>query len=156
MGTVSRVFGNVHYDFKYETIKPIAKALIGFDDLDDPEVDNPVADNQIISVLHLMVKEKNAEINELKDREERIEAKHDKEIERVQVDAQRKIDSLNRDKRNLWATVAILAVIILAIVVADLIVPSRGWILRNTSAFIGPESSAMIRTVAALIRSLFS
>lgn len=48
MGTVSRVFGNVHYDFKYETIKPIAKALIGFDDLDDPEVENPVADNQII------------------------------------------------------------------------------------------------------------
>lgn len=103
-----------------------------------------------------MVKEKNAEINDLKDREERIEAKHDKEIERVQNDAQRKIDSLNRDKRNLWATVAILAVIILAIVVADLIVPSRGWILRNTSAVIGLDNSAMIRTVAALIRSLFS
>ena len=141
IGTVNRVFGNTHYAFRYETIRPIIKALTGFDNLDNPDVENPLPDNDTIVILKAVVNEKGEEIARLNDMVKTMSEQFKTEREEIKSQSEAKIDYLKdnvieplKKDKVVWRAISIVLLCCLFLmIIIDFFVADKGWFVRQVS-----------------------
>lgn len=88
LSTVQRVFaeGSENQNFRYESIKPIAKMLLDLDSLDEGEDDE--------KALKAIIQFKEAAIEQLKDQLTQEREKHEKKLEKERAQHKTSIDFL--------------------------------------------------------------
>lgn len=88
MSTVTRIFadGSEEQSFRYDSIRPIAKMLLGLDDLDEGDDDE--------KALKAIIQLKEAKIEQGKKEIERLKEKHANKIEKERAQYEKKIEFL--------------------------------------------------------------
>lgn len=146
-GTIDRLFAGEHFDFRFETIRPMIRVLVGGtwngDSCPDPEPETERADAEALKKLS----EENAKIRDYIDH---MEQKHQAELENWKEEAQRKIDFLKEQlkisqatekaRRKTVAILGVTLVITLVVIIAALIIdrlnPDVGFFWREALGFI--------------------
>ena len=126
-GTVSRVFGNRQYNFKYETIQPIVLFLAEVDA--EGELSQPSSD--IIALYEDIVAGKNRELADLKsehkDAINALKAEHRTAIAELKKEHQRETERLRKTSKHLRTVLCIIVGILVVLAIIDLSFTSFGW-----------------------------
>lgn len=137
-GTIDRLFAGEHVDFRYETIRPLLKALTGGEWKGLPCAEPP-ADNDLqkkVQELEAEIRWRDDKIQHYADQNKRLQdqakddqEKHDKEVEFLRGESKRKNTVIT-----VLGIVAALAVLYIAVItIIDRLDPSRGyWWMEST------------------------
>ena len=153
IGTVNRVFSQTHYDFKYDTIKPLVRAL-GLE-TDVHEIQHEES-TPYIELLRSVIQEKNVEIDRLKiektEEINRVKAEVHDELSEFKADYRDNIIKPLRRDKVIWRTVAIVCIsVIILMFVFDFIITDKGWLQRQLSTM-----SEGTQQVLGFFKNLFS
>ena len=117
-GTIDRLLSGEHLDFKYESIRPILRALIGGTFDNNPCPDPHEADNLKQAETIARLESENAM---LKETVNRFEHMHNEDVKQISAEAQQTIDLLNRQIRDRKTVSLVLAAGLVAAVVAIIV-----------------------------------
>ena len=132
-GTIDRLLSGNPSDFKYETIRPVLKTLVGGSFEGNP-CPTPPGGSSSDAEHEAALAELRAENARLKDRIINAEPQHREDIEKARTEERAKIDYLKKSvaaKNKVIAALAILLLVALVVIIIALIVdmtnPDRGY-----------------------------
>lgn len=117
-GTIDRLLSGEHLDFKYESIRPILRALIGGTFDNNPCPDPHEADNQKQSELIERLQAENASLRETISKYERI---HHDDMQQIAAESQQTIDYLKAQIKDRKIVSLLLSVGLVIAVVAMIV-----------------------------------
>ena len=137
--TVERFFSANGKSCRYDTVCPIVRFLVGFDEPvpESPKEivkEMPLPLNEMIDLYREAIVKRESENEKLKEEHKaeiaELKAEHKQHIADLKAEYQNNIDAKHKTNIRLWITLIVILSLVGILIIADLQITGRGWIIK--------------------------